>query len=346
MRSTTKIAFDRAEAALLGGAIGDALGMPTQTLTRDEIATTYGVITNFVAPAEGHPVSHGLVAGSITDDTEQTLLLAQRIIESPQHFDELAWARDLLDWEADVKSRGLHDLLGPSTKQALQNVLAGMSPAKTGLKGTTNGASMRISPVGIASPVEPLSVFLKHIEIACRVTHNTSEAISSAAAVASIISAGIEGASFRDALPVAIRAASEASQKGAKEGVTDIADRLERVVSLVQKGITPETLASQTGTSVASHESVVTAFGVVVLSDYDPWQAALMSAVIGDDTDTIGAIATSMAAACSGLSSLPSEAIQDVQSVNRLKLKPVVSGLLAVRQRRYDGKQSHTRVPA
>ena len=346
MRSATEIAFDRAEAALLGGAIGDALGMPTQTLTRNEITEKYGAITDFVAPVEGHPVSHGLVAASITDDTEQTLLLAKRIIESPLNFDELAWAQDLLDWEAGVKARGLHDLLGPSTKQALKNVLAGMPPDKTGLRGTTNGASMRIGPVGIASPVEPLSDFLQHIATACRVTHNTTEAISSAAAVATIISAGIDGASFRDALPIAIRAAAEASHIGARAGVNDIADRLELVVSLAQKGISPEALASQTGTSVASHESIVAAFGVVVMADFDPWQAALISAAIGDDTDTIGAIATSMAAACSGMASLPSKAVREVQTVNALKLKPVVKGLLEVRISRSDGTRSSCQVPS
>jgi len=346
MHLATDTSVDRAEAALLGGAIGDALGMPTQTLTRDEIVASYGVITNFVAPTEGHPVSHGLVAGSITDDTEQTLLLAQRIINSPQNFDELAWAQDLLDWEASVKLRGLQDLLGPSTKQALENVLAGMPPDKTGIKGTTNGASMRVGPVGIACPVEPLSEFLKHIEIACRVTHNTREAISAAAAVAAIISSGVDGASFPEALPIAIAAATDASLIGASEGVTDIAERLERVVSIAQKGITPEVLATTTGTSVASHESIVTAFGVVVLAECDPWQAALISAGIGDDTDTIGSIATGMAAACSGLAALPSTAKREVQIVNKLNIKPIVEGLIEVRQSRGHARQSQNRVPA
>ena len=314
--------------------------MPTQTLTCNEIASRYGPITDFIAPYEGHPVSDGLVAGSITDDTEQTLLLAQRIIASPRNFDEHAWAQDLLDWEAGVKSRGLHDLLGPSTKLALENVLAGVNPDKTGRKGTTNGASMRISPVGISTPVEPMSRFLWQVETACRVTHNTREAIGAATAVAAIISTGLEGASFEDAIPVAVDAAIEAVKRGAGYGVSDIPEKLKRTVSFARSGITPETLAQEVGTSVASHESVVAAFGVVVLADFDPWNAALISAAIGDDTDTIGAIATSMAAACGGLASLPSSAVRKVRSTNSLQLEPVVRDLLAIREERFNASTS------
>lgn len=337
MSTSASIASNRAEATLLAGAMGDALGMPTQTLTPEEIATSYGAISYFVSPFDGHPVSHGLVAGSITDDTEQTILLAKRIIDNPESFDERAWAQDLLDWESGVKLRGLQDLLGPSTKQALKNLLAGMPPDQTGRQGTTNGASMRIAPVGIATPIEPLAQFLDHVETACRVTHNTREAISAAAAVATIISAGIAGADFGQAMPLAVKAATEATRRGGMSGVADIPARLDRVVSMANQGMSVSDLACEVGTSVASHESVVAAFGIVVLAEYDPWQAGLMSAVIGDDTDTIGAIAMSMAAACSGLTSLPPGATQKIQVVNSLDLQPIVAGLLQVRSSRTEG---------
>jgi ADP-ribosylglycohydrolase len=41
---------DRARGALLGGALGDALGMPTQVMTPAAIHETYGYVTDFVAP--------------------------------------------------------------------------------------------------------------------------------------------------------------------------------------------------------------------------------------------------------------------------------------------------------
>ena len=72
---------DRALAALHGLAIGDALGMPTQLLSPGEIAERFGVIDGFRAAQGDHPIAAGMPAGSITDDTEQALLLARLLIE-------------------------------------------------------------------------------------------------------------------------------------------------------------------------------------------------------------------------------------------------------------------------
>jgi ADP-ribosylglycohydrolase len=49
--------IDRAMGALIGGAIGDALGMPTQLLSPARIAQLYGHVEDFVAPDVDHPVS-------------------------------------------------------------------------------------------------------------------------------------------------------------------------------------------------------------------------------------------------------------------------------------------------
>ena len=118
---------DRATATLYGLALGDALGMPSQTLTREEIRQHYGTIAGFVAPFAGHPVSGGLGAAQVTDDTEQTILLARRLIDCPGAFDAKGWAEDLLAWEAGVQARGLLDLLGPSSKAALEDAGSGLA---------------------------------------------------------------------------------------------------------------------------------------------------------------------------------------------------------------------------
>ena len=171
-------------------ALGDALGMPSQTLTRAQIAAAYGRIKGFVAPIADHPVSHGLQAAMVTDDTEQTLLLARRLIADREGFDGLAWARALLDWEADVRKRGLRDLLGPSSKAALEALMAGVPATETGRNGTTNGAAMRIVPVGISTPPHDAARLVDRVAEACQVTHSTGEAIAAAAAVAMVVSLG------------------------------------------------------------------------------------------------------------------------------------------------------------
>ena len=50
-----------------------------------------------------------------------------------------------------MAERGSLDLLGPSTKRAVAAVLAGAPPDEAGATGDTNGAAMRIAPVGIAA---------------------------------------------------------------------------------------------------------------------------------------------------------------------------------------------------
>ena len=55
----------------------------------------------------------------------------------------------LVRWERDIAERGWLDLLGPSTQRAVAAVLAGAPAEEAGATGATNGAAMRITPVGI-----------------------------------------------------------------------------------------------------------------------------------------------------------------------------------------------------
>lgn len=104
---------DRAEGALIGLAIGDALGMPTQQLSRQAVAQRWGAITTFEAPDPAHPLAHGLRAGSVTDDTELALLLARHLIARHGTVDPRRFANELVEWEDSMRARGSHDLLGP-----------------------------------------------------------------------------------------------------------------------------------------------------------------------------------------------------------------------------------------
>ena len=76
IRGQMSTAVDRAKGALYGLAIGDALGMPTQLMSHEEVAACFGVLDGFREPPADHLIAAGLPAGSITDDTEQALLLA------------------------------------------------------------------------------------------------------------------------------------------------------------------------------------------------------------------------------------------------------------------------------
>jgi ADP-ribosylglycohydrolase len=322
---------------MAGVAVGDAMGMPTQTLPRDEIVRAYGVISGFCDAVADHPVSGGLKAGTITDDTEQSLLLAQHLISRGGRVDQQAWAEQLLEWERDTHARGVNDLLGPSTKRAIEALLRGVPLSETGRLGTTNGAAMRIVPVAIATPAAPLSALLDAVEDSCRLTHHTSEAIGSAAAVAAAVSVALDGAGLDTMIATALAAAAEGERRGEPARSGSIRARIAEALDLAEGRRGEEAalrIAAQIGTSVSALQSIPMAFAILRLTEANPWRCALLSAVIGDDTDTIGAIACGMAGAKAGIGGIPSDAWKLVQSVNHLSLEPAVDGLLRIRAAR------------
>ncbi|WP_292242833.1 ADP-ribosylglycohydrolase family protein [Mesorhizobium sp.] len=294
----TAEAIDRAMGALIGGALGDALGMPTQLLSPARIAELYGHVEDFVAPVADHPVSKGLAAGTVTDDTEQALLLGRILVVSGNGFDHTRWVNALLDWEREVKARGSYDLLGPSTKRAIDAINDGVPAEEAGRSGDTNGAAMRIAPVGIMMQPEPLDALVAKVAETCRATHNTSIAIASAAAVAAAVSRGVAGGDWRAG--------------------TAVTEAIRLIVDLV-------------GTGVASQESIPAAFAVLEIAGGDPWRAAVISANLGGDTDTIGAIAAGMAGACAGFSRLPQEHINRLKGLDIAQVRGLAADLVAAR---------------
>ena len=328
----------RAAGALYGLAIGDALGMPTQMLPREQITARYGrVLTGFHSAPADHPLAAGMPAGSVTDDTEQALLLAQLLIDGAGTIDASELARRLAAWEDDMRDRGSLDLLGPSTKLAIERVLAGTPLDEVGRQGTTNGAAMRITPIGIAFPTKDLDTLVDHVVEASELTHNTGVALAGAAAVAAAVSAGIDGASVLEAIELAVIAARQAAKRGFWVAAADVAERIVWATQLV-RGADVEQACERVnllvGTSLATQESVPAAFALLATSPDDPWQATRLAASIGGDCDTIAAITGAIAGACHGAESFPSDARATVTDVNHLSLDAVTTQLLKLRERR------------
>lgn len=326
---------DRARGALFGLAIGDALGMPTQSLPRDLIIARYGdLVADFHTAPEDHPLAAGLRAGSITDDTEQALVVAQLLIEGGGHIVPQELARRLLAWESGMKARGSLDLLGPSTRRALDDLLAGGEIDEVGRYGTTNGAAMRITPVGIVGPSGNDESLLNLVVEASVVTHNTAPAISGAAAVAAAVSTGIDGGSVDEAIKAALVIAPLGMRRGSWVAGADIGDRIAWAVDLLADRPPDEVIDLSyrlIGTSLATQESVATAFGIIAASPNDPWLACRIAASVGGDTDTIAAMVGAVLGACHGVSGFPDSAIRIVQEVNHIDLAAVADRLLRLR---------------
>ncbi|MGO1053645.1 ADP-ribosylglycohydrolase family protein [Crossiella sp. CA198] len=326
----------RARGALLGLALGDALGMPTQAMSPTDIATHYGEITGLVDAVAAQPIVPGKPAGTITDDTEQALLLARLLIAGGGRVDPGVYGQALLAWEAGMISRGSADLLGPSTKLALTRLAAGESPERTGRDGVTNGAAMRVAPVGIATPAEDLDRLAEVVAETARVTHHTSLGLGAAVAVAAAVSAGIAGAGLSEALDLGEQGAEVGARRGHWVAGAEIGPRIRwarQWVRGIPSGQLGPAIGQVIGTSVAAQESVVAAFALAEALGERPLAALLLAANLGGDTDTIAAICGAMLGACHGSAALPTDLTTKVLRVNALTLDPLVAGLLALRGR-------------
>jgi ADP-ribosylglycohydrolase len=329
--------LNRALGAFYGLALGDALGMPTQSLSRAQVQARFGEITNLEDAGPDQPIAANMPKGSITDDTEQAILVGQLLIDGKGKIEPSVLAQRLIEWEAVMQAKGSQDLLGPSTKRAIEMILAGHSPEEAGRYGTTNGAAMRITPVGIAANVANPQRFIEAVVQACQVTHNTTLGISSAAAVAAVVSAGINGMDLGEALNLGQQIAQQAENHGHWVAGGRIASRISWARSISvdsDNGLLADLLYDVIGTSVASQESVVVSFALaqqVAIGEMNAFDALCMAASLGGDTDTIAAILGAMLGACLGLGSWPVEMIDKIKVVNKLELEPLVIGLLALR---------------
>ena len=334
--------LSRAHGALAGLALGDALGMPTQAMSPEQIRAVYGRITGLVDADASQPYAPGMPAGSVTDDTEQALLVASLLVRGRGSssgrvaLNAVEFAHSLLAWEDSMIERGSLDLLGPSTKAALERVRAGEDPLSVGGAGTTNGAAMRVTPIGIAVSTADPEAFAESVWSSCRVTHATRQGFQSAALVAAAVSMGIDAASssasdVRALLWEAVSYVDSLPERGAWAPDPDVVAATRRALELASTSPLPslELLAEQIGSSVASAQAIPMAFALLAR---DPSPRALLDAAnIGGDTDTIGAIAGAILGAAAGVGVFDGRALAQVEEVSRLGLATVAEQLLALR---------------
>lgn len=333
--------FSRAYGALAGLALGDALGMPTQAMSPQQIQTVYGHVTGLVDGDKSQPYAPGMAAGSVTDDTEQALLIASLLLKghgSGLNLDAGEFSHALLAWEDSMIERGSLDLLGPSTKAALERVRAGENPLRVGGEGTTNGAAMRVTPIGIAASTSDRQLFADAVWSSCQVTHATRQGFQSAALVAAAVSLGIDAgaADVTALLWEAVDFVRSLPERGAWSPEPDVVAATHRALKLAaQPASSLEWLAEQIGTAVASAQAIPMAFALLA-RDPSP-RALLQAANLGGDTDTIGAIAGAILGASLGVEVFDAYGLAQVEQVSQLDLPSVATDLLALRDREGGG---------
>ncbi len=156
------IATDRAIAAYLGLAIGDALGATVEFMTPREIRAQYGIHDKLIGGGWLH-----LKPGQVTDDTTMSLALGESILAQGK-VDALAAAQAFDAW---MRAKPV-DIGNTVRRNLLQFRKNGIPEAVYSDHDAGNGAAMRVLPVALAT----LEQTQEAVRAACRaqahVTHH------------------------------------------------------------------------------------------------------------------------------------------------------------------------------
>lgn len=293
---------DRARGSLLGLAIGDAMGAPTEGMTLFAIRERWGRVTTFVEED---------AAG--TDDTEYAVLTAQSVLAGGAGMTSDDVARAWLT-ALEVQKAGFHGA-GFSEMIALANLQAGLRPPVSGQRNSemwSDGAAMRAAPIGIYAAGDP-ALARRLAVVDARVSHDRdgvfcAESIAAGVAVAMVadsIDQVLEA--MLDALPAdswslrlvrrALDVASSASSVEAAE--EELFERIP-LRQYMWADAAPEALALTMGLLQATRGSL----------------AVIESGVnIGRDSDTIAAMGGAVAGALHGAGALDPALVAQVRSV-------------------------------
>jgi len=337
---------DRIHASIAMGVIGDALGAPTEQRSIREIRELFGGrVESFFDPPADSPYAKGRRRAEITDDSSQMMLLCELLIRDGGRVTARSVADMIVQWSGDA--RYFPHFAGPSTRAAIEKLKAGADPERTGsmgretTQGTSNGGAMRVAPVGMVHPGDPEAA-VRAAATTCRPSHFTSVGVAGAAAVAGAVAVALQrGATVLDVVRGAIWSAELGESIGASEGREvagpSVARRIELAVEIASVSPDLDTairrIAAVVGTGLSAAEAVPAAIGFVVAGGGDPWQTVIAAANAGDDTDTVGCMAGSIAGALSGFAAVPQERYLEVVEANETDLLSLAERLAMVAAR-------------
>jgi ADP-ribosyl-[dinitrogen reductase] hydrolase len=287
---------------LLGFAVGDALGMPAQFLTRDQIRRYYGKpISGFLKAHAGH-ASDFLSQGSYTDDTQMMLATAECLIEC-RRMDPPQQADALLSWYTNTAP---HRTPTRANVRACKHLAAGRAWTKSGVFSSGCGAAVRMAPIGLFFMHHPESL-VRAASDDCLITHNEPRARAASVAAAYLV-ARLAGSGERSlpgdqVLETADRIA------GLDQ---DLAAMLRWVTQIVH--LPPDEALFEIGTSSDSLEAIPAAVYCFLKHPRQYSQAVLAAVNAGDAADSIAAMTGSFVGALAGIDAVPKQWRDEIEN--------------------------------
>lgn len=314
-----------------GRSIGRCNGDADRMLVAGKIRQNFpDGVTELIASNENDVFGRKLAAGAITDDTLNVLMILSMIKKNQGQIRVADYIAELREWNDNSPVSAF--VSGPSTLKALEKIAQGVPIEETGVTGTTNGASMKIAPIGLISDYRDLPTLVKNVAEICLPTHNTKIAIAGASAVAAAISYTVRGGqSIEEIWSIAFDAINAAKEYGHDFPAASLTFRMNQARKILRQEsdeqIILQRLYEEIGTGMETIETIPSAFVIIELAKGEPLKAAQLSASLGWDTDTIGAIS---AAICGGMNpELPKEMIQQIEAVNQLDFEQLTDDVAA-----------------
>lgn len=276
---------DRASGALLGLAIGDAVGTTLEFTQRD----SYPRLTDMIG---GGPFR--LQPGQWTDDTSMALALADSLLAN-ETFDPEDLMRRFVAWRdnGEYSCTGTCFDIGITVSSALNrwkqtgDAMAGSTDSMT----AGNGSLMRLSPVSIRHWQQPETMH-KVAAQQSQTTHGAAEAVSACVAYAALIAEAISGKTRDEVL---------SPRRG------EYAHGVAKILAGSWRGKNRNEVQAS-GFVLHSLEAALWSIGRT--SDFR--SAILTAANLGGDADTTAAITGQLAGALYGVSGIPREWVEKI----------------------------------
>ncbi|NCV76412.1 MAG: ADP-ribosylglycohydrolase family protein [Actinobacteria bacterium] len=287
--------LSRAQGAMAGLAIGDAIGRPVEGMSAEQIREKYGSVKDFVNLTPG---------GS--DDTEYALLTGSAILKYGKSISASQFADFWI--EKVCAQKGAFAGAGFSEMNAIHNLRKGLRPPFSGQHNHawSDGLAMRVAPIGVVSKGN--LDLAKSLAIADGEVSHAGEGIHSGVVIAVAISAAMGGASNVECFDLASKSiptdswtwrllaiAREIVDESRERPVHEIADLLLKDIAIHEYFYAD-----------LAPEAVALAMAAVLYGDGDYARTLLFAVNLGRDADTIAAMAGAVAGAIAGYESIPS----------------------------------------
>lgn len=292
---------DRAAGALLGLAVGDALGTTLE----------------FSAPGTFEPIDDmmgggpfGLEPGQWTDDTSMALCLAESLVEC-NGFDAQDQMSRYLRWyrEGYWSCTGRCFDIGITTRVALERFEATGSPyvGSTDPHAAGNGSLMRLAPISLWYHRQPRQA-IAYAASMSRTTHGAVEAVGAAEYFSGLLVGAMQGVAKELLLSPCFHPCDVPWNWG-EPGM-----RVRQVAGGSFKKKRPPEIRA-TGYVIDALEAALWAFH----SSESFERGALLAVNLGDDADTVGAIYGQIAGAYYGEQGIPIRWRQRIQWMDPMR---------------------------